>query len=165
MHKVYDMWPDIARRSYNSNFKLVDFKNISQIVFSGMGGSGSLHDVFSAILSKTNIHVNVVKGYHLPNTVDSNTLVVTTSVSGDTVETLTVLDSAKSHNCKIIAFSSGGRMEEYCLKNNIEHRKIPMYLSPRSSFVSFLFSMLKILQSTIQIKNKDNSINNIKYFT
>lgn len=60
-----------------------------------MGGSGALGDIFSSVLSKTNIHVNVIKGYHLPKTVDSNTLVVTTSISGNTVETLTVLDSAK----------------------------------------------------------------------
>jgi len=30
-----------------------------------MGGSGAIGDVFSSILSKTNIHVNVVKGYLL----------------------------------------------------------------------------------------------------
>jgi len=42
----------------------------------------------------------LVKGYILPKTVDSNTLVVISSVSGNTVETLTVLDAANKKNCK-----------------------------------------------------------------
>src|SRR5690349_16930430 len=122
MHKIYDMWPQIAKKSYDTKLETVDFKNIDHIVFAGMGGSGALGDIFSSILSKTNIHVAVIKGYHLPRTVDSNTLVVTTSISGDTVETLSVLDSAKKLNCNIIAFSSGGKMQQYCIKNKIQHR-------------------------------------------
>lgn len=155
MYKVYDKWPQIAKDSYSRDLIQVDFKNITHVVLAGMGGSGALHDIFSAILSKTSIHVSIVKGYHLPNTVDSNTLVVTTSASGNTIETLTVLDLAKKSNCKLIAFSSGGKMEDYCSKNKIEHRKIPMHLSPRASFPSFLFSMLKVLESVIPIKREN----------
>jgi len=164
MHKIYDKWPQIAKESYNMNLDQVDFKDITHVVFAGMGGSGALHDIFSAILSKTNIHVSVVKGYHLPNTVDNNTLVVTTSVSGNTRETLTVLESAKESNCRIIAFSNGGAMKKYCTENKIEHRDIPMYLSPRSSFPSFLFSMLRVLEPVIPVKRKDvlESIRNLE---
>lgn len=164
MHKIYDRWPQIAKESYNKDLVQIDFKNITHIVFAGMGGSGALHDIFSAILSKTNVHTSVVKGYHLPNTVDSDTLVVTTSISGNTAETLTVLDSAKKSNCKLIAFSNGGKMEDYCFKNKIEYRNIPMYLSPRSSFVSFLFSMLRVLDSVVPVKEEDvfESINNLE---
>jgi len=157
MYKVYDRWPQIARESYESDLEPVDFENIDHIVFSGMGGSGALGDIFSSILSKTDIHVNVVKGYHLPKTVDSNTLVVTTSISGNTVETLTVLDSARKTGCKLIGFSSGGKMEEYCAKNNVMYRKIPMHHSPRASFPVFLYSILKTLNSVIPVKKEDIS--------
>ena len=164
MYRIYDKWPQIARDSYNIEYEQVDFKNITNVVFSGMGGSGALHDIFSAILSKTNIHVNVVKGYHLPNTVNSNTLVVTTSASGNTKETMTVLKSAKESNCKIVAFSNEGTMKKYCSENKIEHRDVPMYLSPRSSFPSFMFSMLKILEPIIPVKKEDilESIRNLE---
>jgi len=164
MHKVYDEWPEIAKKSYNTNNEQINFENITHIVFAGMGGSGALHDIFSAILSKTNIHVSIVKGYHLPKTVNSETLVITSSVSGNTVETLTVLNLAKKSNCKLIAFSNGGKMRDYCFKNEIEYRSIPAYLSPRSSFPSFLFSMLKVLAQIIPIKKEDviESINNLE---
>ena len=90
MYEIYHNWPEMAESSYNSEIIPTDHKNIDHIVFSGMGGSGALGDIFQAILSKTNIHVSVVKGYHLPKTVDNNTLVVTTSVSGNTDETLKI---------------------------------------------------------------------------
>jgi len=155
MYKVYDRWPQIAKEAYESDLEPIDFENIDHIVFSGMGGSGALGDIFSSILSKTDIHVNVIKGYHLPKTVDSNTLVVTTSISGNTAETLTVLDSARKTDCKLIAFSSGGKMEKYCLNNNIDFRKIPMTHSARASFPAFLYSILKTLNSIIPVKKQD----------
>jgi len=152
MYAIYDMWPEIAKNAYNSHQVPVDFKNVDHIIFAGMGGSGALGDIFSSILSKTNVHVTLVKGYILPKTVDSNTLVVVTSVSGNTVETLTVLDSANKISRKIIAFSDGGKIEDYCRENNIEHRIIPQRLSPRSSFTEFLFSMLKVLEPILPIE-------------
>ena len=155
MHKIYDRWPEIARESFQTNQDSVDFNNVDHIVLAGMGGSGAISDIFSSILSKTKVHVCVVKGYLLPKTVDSNTLVVATSISGDTVETLTVLDSAKKCGCKLIAFSDGGRMQKYCSKNGIEHKQIPMLHSPRASFTSFLYSMLKVLGPILPIRKED----------
>ena len=155
MYKIYDEWPQIARKSFESIQQPVDFDGIDHIVFAGMGGSGAIGDIFSSILSKTKIHVNVVKGYLLPTTVDSNTLVITVSVSGNTAETLAILDSAYKRKSKIIAFSSGGKMLEYCTKNKIEHRIITQYHSPRASFTSYLYTILKVLYSALKIKQPD----------
>jgi len=164
MYKVYDRWSEIARESYESDLDIVDFSDIDHIVFAGMGGSGTLGDIFSAILSKTNVHVAVVKGHHLPSTVDSHTLVVTTSISGNTIETLSVLDSANKSNCKLVAFSSGGKMQKYCSKNKIEYRNIPQLHSPRASFTAFLYSLLRVLSPLLPVKELDilNSINQLE---
>ena len=61
MYKVYDRWPEIARESFESNQDSIDFNGVDHIVFAGMGGSGAIGDMFASILSKTKIHVNVVK--------------------------------------------------------------------------------------------------------
>jgi glucose/mannose-6-phosphate isomerase len=155
MYEVYDKWPTISSDSYNYDHEQAGFIGIDHIVFTGMGGSGTIGDMFASILSKTNIHVSVIKGYLLPNTVDSNSLVITTSISGNTIETLSILDSAKKRDCKIIAIASGGKMEEYCNKNNIDFRKIPQFHSPRASFTGFLYSLLKILEPIIPIKENE----------
>lgn len=157
MYKVYEKWPDLAREHYENNYDSIDFKNIDHIIFAGMGGSGAVGDTLSSILSKTKSHLYVAKGYHLPKTADSRTLVVTTSASGNTVETLTILKNAKKAQCKIIAFASGGKMEQYCTRNKIEFRKIPVLNSPRASFPIYLYSILKVLSPLIPItKNQVN---------
>jgi len=124
MYLVYDKWPEMAVEAFEKNYQKIKSEEIDHIVFACMGGSGALGDIFAAILSKTKIHVSVVKGYLLPKTVGQKTLVICTSISGNTIETLTVLESAKQNNCKIFAFGSGGQMEEFCKKENIEFRKI-----------------------------------------
>lgn len=165
MHKVYDLWPRIAKENYFSNLQEISFQRCSHIVFAGMGGSGAIGDIFSAILSKTNTHVTVVKGYHLPRTVNSDSVVVVTSISGNTVETLAMLENARKIGAKIIAFSDGGKIREICLKNNIIHRNITKYHSPRASFTSFLYSMLRVLKPILPINELDvlESIDNLEY--
>ena len=155
MYQVYDKWPQIAKEAFSSKLEAVNYSKIDNIIFAGMGGSGTLGDIFSSILSKTNIHVSVVKGYHLPKTVDSNTLVIATSISGNTVETLSVLKSTLNLPCKVIAFSSNGKMKNFCEENGIDFRKISMEHSPRASFTRFFYGMLKILQPILPIDTND----------
>jgi glucose/mannose-6-phosphate isomerase len=161
MYEVYDNWPKIAEKSYDTELKSIESLKINHIVFAGMGGSGALGDIFRTILDKTSIHTSIVKGYVLPKTVDKDTLVVVTSVSGNTQETLSILKHANDLKCNLIAFSSGGKIEDYCKKEKIEYRKIKQYHSPRASFVSFLYTILKILEPILPI-NKDEIINSIK---
>lgn len=155
MYEIYDKWPQIAEERFNSDTELIEKSKPNHIVFVGMGGSGAISDIFSSILSKTNVHVDVVKGYLLPKTTGMNSLVVCTSISGNTEETLSALEEAKKIGCKIIAFSDGGKMERYCLKNKIQFRKIPAFHSPRASFTSFLYSMLKVLNPVLPINESD----------
>lgn len=157
MYKVYDRWSDIASNSYYKKHDPIDYKGVDHIVFAGMGGSGAIGDLFAAILSKANIHVSLVKGYLLPKTVDSNTLVVTISISGNTMETLTVLNAASKQNCKLIAFSSGGQMEKSCMRKKIEFRKIELMHSPRASFIDYVYSVLGTLNPIIPINKHDVS--------
>ena len=152
MYQTYDKWPEIAKDGFDNDFEKFDAKGIDNIVFSGMGGSGSIGDVISAILSKEDIHVSNVKGYHLPKTVDSNTLVISTSVSGNTKETLTVLEKAQKTDAKIAVFSSGGMLQKFSKTNNLFFQEISMIHSPRASFPKFLFAILNILKEIIPIK-------------
>ena len=164
MYLVYDKWSEIAENTYKENWQSLKYQNVNHIVFAGMGGSGSIGDIFSAILSQTKLHVTVVKGYTLPKTVDKNSLVVITSVSGNTAEALTILEQTKYLECKVVAISSGGKIEKICKENKTEYRKIKEYNSPRASLVSFIYSMLKILEFIIPIKKEEiiESLQNIK---
>lgn len=155
MHEIYDKWPEIAEQQFNSELEKIKIRKIKHIVFSGMGGSGTLGDIFASIFSSTNIHVDVVKGYKLPKTVSKNTLVIITSVSGNTAETISVLNEAIKNKCKIISFSSGGKILKICEKNRIDYREIEEYINPRTSLVSYLYSMLRVLQPILPISEKE----------
>ena len=155
MYESYDNWAEVAQKNYNKDLPKIQFKNIDHIVFAGVGGSGTVGDVISSILSKKNIHTNVVKGYLLPKTVDSNTLIVTTSVSGNSKEALTVLQNAKKSKGKFVAFSSGGKMKKYSIKNKIPYYEIPEIHSPRASFTSYLYSILNVLEDIIPVKKQN----------
>ena len=155
MYEIYDKWPDIAKESYKNLLPKIDLKNIEHVVFAGMGGSGAIGDVFASILSKMDIHVTVVKGYLLPKTVNENTLVVCTSISGNTDETLTVLQNSNKSDAKFVGLSSGGLMEDYCEKNSVDYYKIEKEHSPRASFIGFLYSTLNILEPIIPISKNE----------
>ena len=60
MCDAYDKWPQLARSAYESDLNAVSFDNIDHIILVGMGGSGAICEVISAILSKTQIHTSVV---------------------------------------------------------------------------------------------------------
>jgi len=164
MYKIYDQWPEISQNAFQTNLKPIDASNINNIIFAGMGGSGAIGDVFSSIFSKTNLHISVIKGYVLPNTIDKNSLVVITSVSGNTDEALSILKKSKKIGCKIVAFSSGGKIEEYSIKNKIEYRKIEQIHSPRASFTNYLYGILKVLKPVLPINEIDilDSIKQLK---
>ena len=155
MYETYDYWPKLAKEYYEKDFSKLEIDDVDHIVFAGMGGSGTIGDIISSILSKTNIHVNVVKGYLLPKTVDSDTLVVATSISGNTDEVLSILKNSKNTKARFISFSSDGDLEKVSIENNIKHIKIPQSHSPRASLPSFLYSILNVLENVIPIKKND----------
>jgi len=76
MARAYSAWPEMARRAYGSASPLPRGPLPHHVVFAGMGGSGAISDLFESVLSGDDIHVDVVKGYHLPRTAGPDTLVV-----------------------------------------------------------------------------------------
>lgn len=151
MHAVYDRWPEIGEEQFNTDLEPFDCVKPGHIVFAGMGGSGAIGDLFASILSQSGVHVDVVKGYQLPKTADSDSLVVATSISGNTSETITVLNEAVRRECRTVSFSEGGRMKEMCNKRGIEFCRVRSLHSPRASFTSFLYTMIKVLNPVMGI--------------
>ena len=154
MHKVYDNWTKIAQDAYKTDLDHIDFDGIDNVIFVGMGGSGTVADIFQSVLSQTSMHVTVVKGYTLPKTINKETLIVGTSISGNTEETLMAVKDSLNYDCKRISFSDGGKLEKFAKNNGIEHRHITMYENPRSSLSSALYIVLKALHSTLSIDEK-----------
>ena len=97
-----------------------DLARVRQVVVCGMGGSAIGGDLLSAALAdRFNMPIFVNRGYDLPAWVlDEDTLVVASSFSGNTEETLSAYHQATERGARVIGLTTGGQLAELLAQNN-----------------------------------------------
>jgi len=90
--------PQQCRKAWQSALDIPlpsDYCNVDKVIILGMGGSAIGGDLVQTMTSeKGNISVQVNRDYNLPQSVDENTLVIASSYSGNTEETLSAFSQA-----------------------------------------------------------------------
>src|SRR3972149_6167072 len=82
---------------------------ISNVLISGLGGSGIGGSIISQLVEKdAAVPVNVNKDYFIPGYVNQNTLAIICSYSGNTEETLNAMQNCFENNAKTVCITSGG---------------------------------------------------------
>tara|TARA_B100000809_G_scaffold5047_1_gene5154 strand:- start:401 stop:1441 length:1041 start_codon:yes stop_codon:yes gene_type:complete len=138
------------------------YNNVQNVVIAGMGGSAIGGDVV-AVLEKENIMVPFVvcRGYSLPNWVNKNTLVICSSYSGNTEETLSALENAKSKNAQICGITTGGIISNILKELDKDVVLIPSGLQPRAALAFSFVPMAKCLEKAGVLKlNFDSWMDN-----
>ena len=131
------------------------YSDINKIIVAGMGGSAIGGDVvYSLVGNEIKIPYFVIRGYNLPAWVDSTTLVICSSYSGNTEETIEILEKAKFVQAKICAITTGGRLEQLCEKDNFDRVIIPSGLQPRAALAFSFIPILFVLNKLDIISNK-----------
>ncbi len=125
------------------------YENIRNIVVAGMGGSAIGGDVVRMLIKDDlNIPFVVSRNYTLPNWVNENTLVICSSYSGNTEETLSAYEEAQAKKAQICGISTGGVLSEKLNAAGLDLVSIPAGLQPRAalafSFIPMLFLLQKI---------------------
>ena len=117
-----------------NNAKLTESKNkISNVLICGLGGSGIGGSIVAELVAgNANVPINVTKGYFIPAYVNENTLVIISSYSGNTEETLNCMELAISKKAKIVSITSGGKVLEISSANNYDHIIVPGGMPPRA---------------------------------
>jgi len=154
--KVPEFIQDAIERARNlmipSDLDVKDTKlkyyNFSQIIGVGMGGSAISFDLLRSFLRYTNVKIPIEtnRDYNLPPYTDENTLVILISYSGNTEETLSCFLDALEKGCPIIALTSGGILEAFCIKFGLPYVKLPSGLPPRASLPYLFFPLLVVLE-------------------
>src|SRR4030042_4144937 len=122
------------------NSNITNLYKIDNIIISGMGASAISGDIIQSLLrDRIDIPIFITRQYDLPKWANKNTLVLSQSYSGDTKETLSTFKHAFQKHCKIIAISSGGKLQEYCQKREVPFIKIPSGVQPRAATGYILF--------------------------
>mgnify|MGYP003334351670 CR=1 FL=1 len=114
----------------------------SNILISGLGGSGIGGTIISQQLAgELKIPVNVNKDYGIPAFVDSKTLFIACSYSGNTEETVEAVEMAEQRNAEIAIITSGGKLLEIAKTKGYNYILMPSGFPPRAAF-GFSFPQL-----------------------
>ncbi len=98
----------------------LEYQDITNAVTAGMGGSHLGTQLINAVHKPSlKVPLIVCNDYQLPGYVNDKTLVMATSVSGNTEETLYFAAEALKRQAKIICISSGGKLAEFAKTNNL----------------------------------------------
>ena len=103
---------------HDSQFVNLGFEpgSLKNIVVAGMGGSNlAAHIVSSLSPLLLKVPFEIVANYRLPSYVDKNSLVIITSYSGNTEETLSCAQDTKQRHSHCVAITTGGKLKDITL--------------------------------------------------
>jgi len=123
-----------------------DHRIIKNIVVAGMGGSA-----LAALLAKTwlkselTLPIEIVRTYNLPSYVGNDTLVIASSYSGNTEETLNCLAEATARGAQTAIIASGGKLIDIANEKQIAAVTLPSHLQPRMAVIYNLRALIELL--------------------
>lgn len=123
-----------------------DGREITKVVVAGMGGSALAAVLVKAWLkAELSVPFEVLRSYDLPGYVGEDTLVIASSHSGNTEETLSALNQAQQKNAQIAIITSGGKLKMAADEGKIAHVAIPADLQPRMAVIYNLRALMALL--------------------
>lgn len=158
----------LKKFSYQINYAVNNYKphglkatDFSNIIIAGLGGSGIGGQIVKAyFLNDMPVPVNCVADYNLPAYANEKTLVIAASYSGNTEETISVFNDAKARGCKILALTTGGKLDELASLNQVHTLKIEGGFQPRMA-LGFSLTYLVMLMGELIGKEYKEELNNI----
>lgn len=149
MHQLISQFPNQLRESITigESIQLTpSTKPITKVCIAWLWGSGIgasiVRDYVNTYFSTI---IEVRKDYDIPKWVDEYTLVIINSYSWNTEETISAMNKSLEKNAKIVAISSGGKIQQITQENNCDYIQIPWWLPPRAGLAYSLIQQLYIL--------------------
>lgn len=116
-----------------------------QIVACGMGGSAQAAGLLADGWPQLPAPVLVHRDYGLPSWADAGTLVIASSYSGGTAETLDAVAAARERGCPVVAITSGGALGERARADGFPAVIVPGGQPPRTALGYSLAALLHVL--------------------
>ncbi len=146
-------------------------QEIRNVLICGLGGSGIGGTIISELaFSVSKVPVSVTKGYFIPEFVDQHSLVVISSYSGNTEETLACMEQSIAKKAQVVCITSGGKVLELAQQNKLDHIIIPGGMPPRACLgfsltqLVIVFAKHKLLP-TSSVNDLENSVALLKQET
>lgn len=120
--------------------------NIQNIIVTGLGGSGIGGTILNELINDScSVPIIINKDYFLPAFANSNTLLIVSSYSGNTEETVQVMNEAISRKVQIVCVTSGGKVLELAKQHQFDFIEIPGGNPPRSCIGYSLVQLIQVL--------------------
>ncbi|MFH1743208.1 MAG: SIS domain-containing protein, partial [bacterium] len=101
-----DHWRDTYRRAREATLPV--FEGIDNVILCGMGGSAIAGDFLRSYLSmNSTVPFEICRNYRLPGYASPRTLVILSSYSGTTEETISAYKEALKRKCQVYTISTG----------------------------------------------------------
>jgi glucose/mannose-6-phosphate isomerase len=127
---------------------LPDLAEVRGVVFCGMGGSAVAGDVFRSVFrDRLGIPVEVNRSPELPEHAGPHSLVVASSYSGNTSETLAAFRESTKRGCRAIVVSSGGTIVDEAAAAGVPVVRVPSGFQPRAALGWLAFTTLGALEA------------------
>lgn len=151
-------FPEQCRRAWDNSARLrlpPEYANVNRVVVSGMGGSAIGGDFIRrlAILDNT-VPVAVHREYGRPPFVDGNTLLIFSSYSGNTEETLSCFAESLNTKARKLAITTGGKLKELAQQEGLPVLTIDYASPPRAAFPHSFVSLLGVVSALGLIRDK-----------
>jgi len=123
-----------------------EYRGVNKVLILGMGGSAIGGDLVRRLLiGESKVPISVLRDYHLPAWVDENTLVVASSYSGNTEETLSAFTQAMPIPAKKLVITTGGKLLEMAGEADIPAFVFSYDAQPRAAVAWGIFPLLNFL--------------------
>ena len=150
--------PELCRQAWQmaAAFDLpLDYSGVDKVVVLGMGGSAIGGDlVASLVTAEAGIPIFVNRDYDLPAFIDDKTLVIASSYSGMTEETLSAFKQALNIDSKKLVITTGGRLKELAQEKGIPVFSFNYKAQPRAALPFSFLPILNFMQRLGFISDK-----------
>jgi glucose/mannose-6-phosphate isomerase len=162
MLKCLHEMPELCRQAWQMalDFELPrDYAEVSKVVVLGMGGSAIGGDlVRTLIASETRLPILVHRDYDLPAFVDNRTLVIASSYSGNTEETLSAFEQALATEAKKLVITTGGKLKRLAENSGITIFTFSYKAQPRAALPFSFLPILGFLQQLDLMSDKSDYV-------
>jgi glucose/mannose-6-phosphate isomerase len=122
------------------------YSDVRNITVAGMGGSAIGGDLAAALLAdELKVPMSVHRDYGIPSYVGRDSLVIVSSYSGNTEETLSSFEEARKRGAKILALTTGGTIAELARASNYPVVTFSYKAQPRAALGYSLGLVLGVL--------------------
>jgi glucose/mannose-6-phosphate isomerase len=154
--------PEQCLRAWERGLKFSlpnDYVNVRNVVLVGVGGSAIGGELLGDLVSvEESPLVTVCRDYHLPPYLGSDSLVIASSYSGNTEETLAAFNEALHRGAKVVAITTGGKLEQIANREGIPVFPIDYMGEPRTALGYSFLVPLAILQHLKLIAPSDGAV-------